>query len=58
VVAEADTDRAAQQLLRVRTILENAKKDCSLLCVICGMADAAYTRKDGVMVVPLTALKP
>ena len=58
VVAEADTDRAAQQLLRVRTILENSKKDCSLLCVICGMADAAYTRKDGVMVVPLTALKP
>lgn len=27
------------------------------LCVICGLANAAYQRKDGVFVVPITALK-
>ena len=32
-------------------------KQPSLLCVICGMAEAAYKRPDGVYVVPITALK-
>jgi hypothetical protein len=29
----------------------------SNLCVICGMSSAAYKRPDGVIVVPITALK-
>ncbi len=29
----------------------------SVLCVICGMTNAAYQRPDGVYVVPITALK-
>ena len=28
-----------------------------VLCVICGLINAAYKRKDGVFVVPITALK-
>ena len=30
----------------------------SVLCVICGMSNAAYRRPDGVYVVPITALRP
>ena len=32
--------------------------DIAVLCVLCGMANAAYQRPDGVFVVPVTALKP
>ena len=37
---------------------ENPKLAPSLLCVICGLSNAAYRRPDGVFVVPITALKP
>lgn len=33
-------------------------KPPAALCVLCGMANAAYRRPDGVFVVPITALKP
>ena len=33
-------------------------KPPAVLCVLCGMASAAYQRPDGVFVVPVTALKP
>ena len=36
---------------------ENGKAP-SVLCVICGLSNAAYKRPDGVYVVPITALKP
>ena len=29
----------------------------AVLCVLCGLANAAYQRPDGVFVVPITALK-
>lgn len=29
----------------------------SILCVICGLSNAAYKREDGVYVIPITALK-
>jgi len=29
-----------------------------VLCVVCGLSNAAYKRTDGVYVVPITALKP
>lgn len=35
---------------------ENGKTP-SVLCVICGLSNAAYKRPDGVFVVPITALK-
>lgn len=52
-------DNAAAQLIRIRDSIA-AQKDGippSVLCVICGMANAAYKRNDGVYVVPITALK-
>lgn len=52
-------DAAAQNLLSIK---ENFEKDPkgkppTILCVLCGMANAAYQRPDGVYVVPVTALK-
>lgn len=52
-------DAAAQNLLKIR---EDAEKDPkgkppAILCVLCGMSNAAYRRPDGVFVVPITALK-
>ena len=52
-------DTAAAQLINIRDTIA-AQKDGippSVLCVICGMANAAYKREDGVYVVPITALK-
>ena len=52
-------DNAAAQLISIRDSIA-AQKDGippSVLCVICGMANAVYQRKDGVYVIPITALK-
>ena len=53
-------ESAAKNLLDLRNDLmkENPKLAPSLLCVICGLSNAAYRRPDGVFVVPITALKP
>ena len=52
-------DAAAQGLLNIqREINNDAKgKPPTVLCVICGMSNAAYQRPDGVFVLPITALK-
>lgn len=52
-------DAAAQNLLKIqKEITEDPKgKPPAVLCVLCGMANAAYQRPDGVFVVPVTALK-
>lgn len=52
-------DEAAEKLLSFKSKImeENPKKAPSSLCVICGLSDFAYTRDDGVMVVPITALR-
>ena len=52
-------DEAAAKLLKLRQeILEDKKgKSPLVLCIICGMSNAAYRREDGVYVVPITALK-
>lgn len=51
-------DTAAKNLIKIRdSIKENNGKAPSILCVICGMTNAAYIRPDGVYVVPITALK-
>ncbi len=51
-------EQAAQNLLKINNkIIEEKGKPAKSLCVICGLTNAAYRRKDGVMVVPLTSLK-
>ena len=52
-------EKAAKELIAIRDSIK-AEKDGippSVLCVICGMSNAAYLREDGVYVVPITALK-
>ena len=53
-------DAAAHNLLTIqKQISEDPKgKPPAILCVLCGMANAAYQRPDGVFVVPIGALKP
>lgn len=51
-------DEAASNLIRINSkIINNGGKGAKVLCVICGLINAAYKRKDGVFVVPITALK-
>ena len=52
-------DVAAESLLAIQREIEADPKGKppSVLCVICGMSNAAYRRSDGVFVAPITALK-
>ena len=52
-------DTAANNLLMIKKQFEDDPKGKppAVLCVLCGMANAAYQRPDGVFVVPITALK-
>lgn len=52
-------DMAAENLLHIKKEFEDDTKGRppTILCVLCGMANAAYQRADGVYVVPITALK-
>lgn len=51
-------DRAAHDLLALKSSIESSGGIApSILCVVCGMSNAAYLRPDGVFVVPITALK-
>ena len=51
-------DKAAANLISISRSIEAAGGvSPSVLCVICGLSNAAYTRPDGVFVVPITALK-
>ena len=54
-----ESDREVANLLEIKEqISEDPKgKPPAVLCVLCGMANAAYQRPDGVFVVPITALK-
>ncbi len=56
---ENQIDAAAQELLAIRCDIANQKNGVppSVLCVICGLSNAAYQRPDGVFVLPITALK-
>lgn len=53
-------DQAADNLLRLKKLFaENSdRNEPSALIVVCGLANAAYVRDDGVVVVPITALRP
>lgn len=52
-------DAAAESLLRIKRAFEDDPKGKppEVLCVVCGLSNAAYRREDGVYVVPVTALK-
>lgn len=51
-------DKAAKSLVNLKNnILKNGGAAPEILCVICGLSNAAYQRPDGVFVVPVTALK-
>lgn len=52
-------DAAAENLLSMKRDIEKdiKGKPPKMLCVICGMSNAAYQRADGVFVIPITALK-
>lgn len=51
-------DKAAEGLINIKEQIENEGGIApSVLCVICGLSNAAYVRNDGVFVIPITALK-
>ena len=52
-------DAAAENLRKIKKQFEEDPKGKppAILCVLCGMSNAAYRRPDGVFVVPITALK-
>lgn len=51
-------DEGAENLISVcKDIVDNGGKAPKIMCVICGLSNAAYQRPDGVYVVPITALK-
>ena len=51
-------DEGAASLLKTcADIVDNGGKAPKIMCVICGLSNAAYQRPDGVYVVPITALK-
>lgn len=53
-------DKAAGSLLNTEAKIrqDNAENAPAFLAVVCGLSNAAYRRKDGVYVLPLTALRP
>lgn len=51
-------EKAATELIALRDdIIKEGGIAPSILCVICGMSNAAYVRPDGVFVISITALK-
>ena len=52
-------DQAAENLIKIKNRFERENKGNapSALCVVCGLSNAVYKRDDGVIVVPITALK-
>ncbi|HBL71886.1 MAG TPA: ATPase, partial [Bacteroidales bacterium] len=52
-------DEAAEKLVKMQSLFkQNQGPEPTVLCVVCGISNAAYKRPDGVYVVPITALKP
>ena len=52
-------EEGAKNLVKLKEDIEKENgKAPSILCVICGLSNAAYQRPDGVFVVPITALRP
>lgn len=56
----SQVEEAARSLLAIREMMQADPKAKApdVLCVVVGLGNYAYTRDDGVMVVPINALKP
>jgi predicted AAA+ superfamily ATPase len=51
-------DTAAKSLIRIKNkIIKKGGMPPKVLCIICGLSNAAYLRDDGVYVFPITVLK-
>ena len=51
-------DEAANNLIKIKNkMIEDGTTPPKTLIVVCGLTNAAYQREDGVIVVPITALK-
>jgi hypothetical protein len=52
-------DKAAENLLKIKMNLDQTdhKKSPTVLCMICGFAEYAYKRPDGVFVIPINSLR-
>lgn len=51
-------DKAANDLIEIRnSIIKDGGIPPYMMCVVCGLSNAAYQRDDGIFVVPITALK-
>lgn len=51
-------DEAANNLIKIKNkMIENDITPPKTLIIICGLTNAAYKREDGIIVVPITALK-
>lgn len=51
-------ESAANNLIKIKNDIEKENgKVPKVMCIICGMSNAAYKRPDGIYVVPITALK-
>jgi uncharacterized protein len=51
-------DEAAENLKKISTSISNSGGiPPKVLCVVCGLSNSVHTRKDGVIIVPLTALR-
>ncbi len=51
-------ESAANNLIKIKNGIEKENgKIPKVMCIICGMSNAAYKRPDGIYVVPITALK-
>lgn len=51
-------EQAAKQLIKFKNSFENEENKPKVLGIICGVCDIAYQRSDGVMVIPITSLRP
>ena len=51
-------EEAANNLIKIqKQMIKKGVKAPKVLCVICGLTNAIYTRNDGVIVIPITALR-
>lgn len=51
-------DKAANDLIEIKnSIIKDGGVPPYMMCVVCGLSNAAYQRDDGIFVVPITALK-
>lgn len=57
-LGSSQIDEAAAALVKIKNkIMKDGGKPPKVLCIVCGICKAAYLRKDGVYVIPITALK-